>query len=260
MAICDVCDAEVEWSNGYVLTATEVLTSEEYWIRQFTLRRWWARRNRRDPRGHKLVQGFDRIVADQSPWLVCEECSGLFRFDRTLARRCAIEKIYPPDRGTLGLTSVGLAAGYAWLRCYGIWPASVTVDGERTGKCCSFCGRALRSPETLSLIKDWSSMVELGVLLPPRGATPTATQVGVVEVYIACPNCLARASDRSHWSKEELSRSQQYRLVRAPDQTLARWLSAFLASVRGVPKYVARRINRDRKGDKARTGRDPAAG
>lgn len=80
MPACDVCSKNMDWSDGYALTRTQVTTNEEYW--RFVLTR------------HSLDDELLLIYVQQqakqrSGWLVCESCSNLFDSNRQQAREYA---------------------------------------------------------------------------------------------------------------------------------------------------------------------------
>lgn len=61
-----------------------------------------------------LYYGFAKQQAGSARgWLVCEKCSSMFKFDRTIARECAVSGMEPPGVGPADAKEVMEKAVYA---------------------------------------------------------------------------------------------------------------------------------------------------
>lgn len=89
---CDICSTETDVRAGYILTTTEVTSSERYWRNQLPkFRTIVLGLDGLQSKQNFLVERIAEYASDSSDWLVCEPCSQLFNFDRQEARRCALQ-------------------------------------------------------------------------------------------------------------------------------------------------------------------------
>lgn len=106
---CDVCGAKTRRKDGYALTTTQVTTSSRYWSFIF----------KGLPTSPESVMMRMKIpkeqASSQTPWLVCESCSGMFEFDRANAKECAVKNITPFGSGSADYDKVSSAATQGYL-------------------------------------------------------------------------------------------------------------------------------------------------
>ena len=96
---CDVCSSMILRKSGYALTTTQVTTNSRYWV--FLLK------NMEPIQQHLSVVTLPiELAAHTSPWLVCESCSRMFDFDRSVAKDCAIRNAAPPNSGPADVDKV----------------------------------------------------------------------------------------------------------------------------------------------------------
>ncbi len=129
MPVCDICNRETNWMEGYVLTTEQVLTSEKYWENLFT--GIGAYMHLMNPNGDGLASSIQNLAAQSTGWLICEECSNGFAFDKVQAKNYAEAKNgSPPGVGSARMESVAPVAADVWKRLYGSWPSSIKVSGR----------------------------------------------------------------------------------------------------------------------------------
>ncbi len=114
MPVCDVCSKNMDWSDGYAQTTTQVTTNEESW--RFVL-------TRHSFDDELLLIYVQQQAKQRSGWLVCESCSKLFEFNRQQAREYAKHQVDPPDGGPADVQYVAAAAAKAWEKLYGKLPS-----------------------------------------------------------------------------------------------------------------------------------------
>lgn len=130
MPVCDICDQQTEWSDGYVLNTSQVVTTLEYW--KFALQNNWAQIHQFDPNGDTLGMYIKQLAVQQTGWLVCESCSKMFHFKKGVAKTLAInQNSNPPGSGPANLQDVAVAATTAWHELYGTMPNSVQKNNSR---------------------------------------------------------------------------------------------------------------------------------
>ncbi len=128
MSVCDVCNAEMSWEDGYVLTSNQVPTSKDYWIHVFM--GVWSYVYGMDPNGDTIGALVQQQAGQSTGWLVCEGCSHMFSFNRTQAKSFALaHNGNPPGAGPASIESVASAAAEAWRHLYGSWPSSIKFAG-----------------------------------------------------------------------------------------------------------------------------------
>lgn len=126
MPVCDVCNKEMNWEEGYVLTTSQVPTSEAYWENAF--KGAWSYTHGMDPEGGTVAMLAQQQAGQTSGWLVCEDCSGLFSFDREQAKIYAkTQNGNPPGSGPAPVDAVAKAAANVWKRLYGSRPSSIQM-------------------------------------------------------------------------------------------------------------------------------------
>ena len=133
---CDVCDKEMNFEDGYILTTTQVTTSEAYW--EFAFTHQWSYIHSFDPEGNTIAMLVRQQGGQRTGWLLCESCIRLFNVDRNAAKeytRSALNladpgKYIPPGGGPANIQAVALAAAKAWKKLYGKPPQSIKILGE----------------------------------------------------------------------------------------------------------------------------------
>jgi hypothetical protein len=108
---CDVCSSAVWRTEGYALTTAQVTTDSRYW-------RYIFKQVQDDPLQSSFLAMTmpGKQAAQTSPWLVCESCSHMFDFDRSVARDCAVRNAAPPNSGPANEDAVMGAAVKAMMR------------------------------------------------------------------------------------------------------------------------------------------------
>jgi hypothetical protein len=84
---CDVCNAELGRAQCYSVPTATIVMSEAYWRRRAELSKIMLDLIGSDERIHASMFGESVRIASGSttPWLICENCSELFIFDRDSA-------------------------------------------------------------------------------------------------------------------------------------------------------------------------------
>jgi len=119
---CDVCGKQINWSDGYILTTKQVVTSFTYWNKIYKKNK----QMRIDPNGDMVGANITQLSSQTSGWLICESCSNLFDFNKIQARYYAINQIKsPPGSGPVRVEEVVVPAVKAWQNVYGKWPSSI---------------------------------------------------------------------------------------------------------------------------------------
>src|ERR1017187_1060955 len=103
---CDVCSAKTRFADAYALTTREVTTSVKYW--KYVMKKEEEVFRRGGP--EFLVHFVNRQASSPTGWLVCEECSGMFEFNKAIAREYAIRETTPPNSGPVDIMEPGTAA------------------------------------------------------------------------------------------------------------------------------------------------------
>ncbi len=71
---CDCCNKDMREPDGYLFRTFEILQSENYWRDQFNLNNIGT-----DENGLKVrIEYFKSIAFQETPWVVCEECSAKY--------------------------------------------------------------------------------------------------------------------------------------------------------------------------------------
>jgi len=110
---CDICTQVINRSDGYVLTTRQVVTEMAYWLH--VLKNQGKSFRVGDLKTEmQLINGFAmEQAASATGWLVCEQCSSMFKFDRVVARQCAVSGEQPPGAGPADARDVMTKAVYA---------------------------------------------------------------------------------------------------------------------------------------------------
>ncbi|HET9912541.1 MAG TPA: hypothetical protein VFQ13_11670 [Anaerolineales bacterium] len=124
--VCDVCNNPLDWDQAYVLTTKQVVLSQAYW--EFAFRHQWSYVHGLDPEGAILAGLVQQASAQTTGWAVCESCSRLFNFDRTVARQYALQRMsHIPGSGSVDASAAAQPAAEVWKRLYGSYPQSIKV-------------------------------------------------------------------------------------------------------------------------------------
>jgi len=119
MGICDVCNLGLGEKEGYLLTTLEVVSTPGYWKKVLsgpmalsTLS--WDGVTIDD----SLKANYAEMMASQkTPWMICNECIGIFKVDKARARDYAIRwyetggTFNPPGTGPAPLSAVDMGDG-----------------------------------------------------------------------------------------------------------------------------------------------------
>lgn len=232
--VCDVCNADIVAADGYRLTTSEVVTSESYWMHLLeSQQQLMTRLGITDEPADQLPIMIRECVGQTSTWLICEECSEFFYFDRDTARCNSTKDIQPidgeapgqedshgPRRGLYGRlrtwlksqksSSQGvldqidrdrcaLAAARAWKRVFGQWPSTVNPP-DFPNDSCDICEKDLYSAEGVIFFSKESLEKNLALgffdndpVRPPRSSPGNMG-------WLICPPCMMRFAARLHRS------------------------------------------------------------
>jgi hypothetical protein len=72
-----------------------------------------------------LAMVVQQQAMQRSGWLICEQCSDMFSFDRGAAKNYARRMVDPPGSGPVDMQAVAVAAARAWKTKYGYFPSWV---------------------------------------------------------------------------------------------------------------------------------------
>lgn len=128
---CDVCGAAMSHSDGYVITATQALTAPGYWEYYFT-REEIKKQTVSSSQEDKIVEiaVMTMMFGSGSGFMVCEQCSSRFSFDRVAARQCAVSGRQPKSSGRPEIGDVFTVAKSAWQKLKK-QSSNETASGER---------------------------------------------------------------------------------------------------------------------------------
>ncbi|KAF2776540.1 hypothetical protein [Streptomyces sp. OM5714] len=194
--VCDTCGTATRRSSGYHLPTKHVVISEAYWRSAFQTVVGMARVLGRDERAQAGL--FDRLItqsgSSDTPWLVCEECSEWFVFDRAAAREHARRGSVPEGSGAVDPAGFAPFAAAAWEHVIGRWPAS--VQQPTVGDTCDFCAKKIYRGELFGRISTEAAEAHLasGVLETPPLNPPRPDQQG----WLSCWICMGRVQARAH--------------------------------------------------------------
>jgi hypothetical protein len=185
----------MEWGQGAGLTTTQVATVEAYW--KFLLTHQWAIAHETDPTGGILGALIERQASQDSTWLICDSCAQILGIDPKQYRIYNHQGSKPPGIGPAEEEKVALVAMFAWTQLYESWPTGVQLRDTPpppTGMVCDFCRRQMYPDEHMALIKpDAVEAFEKSGALRRRGRPGNLTAGMRMDVWVACPFCIARA-------------------------------------------------------------------
>jgi hypothetical protein len=204
---CDVCNIDMKAIEGYVLTTSQVATSEAYWTHQIeTLRRVFPRALGATELERQLPGRIQFVTFQTGAWLICEECSELFVFDRAIARpspspaapdgdirQARSEKLDQTD-----LDRCTVTAARAWERVFGQWPTAAVErpDWAVPTDSCDLCGKDLYSMDAVAFLSKEEvknslrqGFIDNGPVRPPRSRDGRSG-------WFLCMSCVARSVAR----------------------------------------------------------------
>jgi len=193
--VCDACNSKVQRARSYCLTTTTVVLSEAYWRNQFQRLTDMVHALGRDER--MRTAAFDGIIrqgaGSNTPWLICEDCSEYFAFDRAAAREHALRGSVPERSGAVAPGGFAQFAAAAWEHVFGRWPA--TVQQPTIGDTCDFCAKKIYRGEFVGRIGVGTTEQYLasGVLESPPLCPPRDDQEG----WLSCMVCMNRVVARA---------------------------------------------------------------
>ena len=119
---CDTCSKRFAPSEAYLLITEQVVCSPQYWRQYFGMHK--------EELASLSISTYEQFCAAQpvlqtgpgmamsdTPWLVCEDCIGLFQVDKAVvrdyARRCFASegKFMPPGTGPAPLEAINFGDG-----------------------------------------------------------------------------------------------------------------------------------------------------
>jgi hypothetical protein len=192
--VCDICNAELDLSDGYYLPTRSVIASESFWRHRFAFVKKFYEPFGFDER--QLLNMFAGSVSDTAgsatPWLVCESCGEFFIFDLGKARACAISGTEPERNGPVEPGECVMFAAPAWEHVYGRWPAN--VEQPDITDSCDLCAKKMYARELAGSIStaQMDHLRATGVIAEPT-LSPLRPGSGT---WVICAICLARHAYR----------------------------------------------------------------
>lgn len=141
--VCDSCDAPTDAADGYLLPTATVVLSELFWAKVFTNRK--TENLDTDDEVALFMSTLLELSKRSSPWMICEECSEFFVFNRNRARSHAIGHTRPADAGAVDYRQGLLFAAMGWERVYGRWSPAVEVPPA--AEPCAVCRKTVYQGE-----------------------------------------------------------------------------------------------------------------
>ena len=145
---CDSCGVTLDRAQGYYLATATIVMSESFWRSHIAPLKVIADMVSSDERSQ--LRGFDAILravaSCRTPWLICENCSEFFLFDRDEARSYAIRATDPPHTGPVDPGECATEAAAGWEHVFGRWPA--TVQQPEVADFCDLCAKNIYRGET----------------------------------------------------------------------------------------------------------------
>ncbi|MFD9030980.1 hypothetical protein ACFVZW_07505 [Streptomyces sp. NPDC059567] len=195
-AVCDTCNARIERAHCYCLTTTTVVLSEAYWRSQFRLATEVVRAFGGAERSQSTVfDGLIRQAAGSTTlWLICEDCSEHFAFDRAAAREHALHGTVPARSGAVDPGGCAQFAAAAWEHVFGRWPSN--VQQPTVGDTCDFCAKKVYQGEFAGQlgVEVTERYLASGVLESPPLCPPRAGKGGWLSCMVCMNRVVARAS------------------------------------------------------------------
>jgi hypothetical protein len=122
MGVCDVCNKGLGEKEGYILTTLQVVSTPGYWKKAFS-----------GPMGSMMsslgmsddsfkAQFASQMASQTTPWMVCNDCIGIFSVDKTQARQHALRwyesggTFTPPGSGAVPLSKVNMGDGKVYVQ------------------------------------------------------------------------------------------------------------------------------------------------
>lgn len=192
---CDSCNMTLARAQGYYLSTATIVMSESFWRSHIALFKVMLDIVSSDERAQ--LRGFDLVLrnaaGNRTPWLICEDCSEFFLFDRDEARSYVIRATEPPDTGPVDPGECATVAAAGWEHVFGRWPANVKqpelVDS------CDLCAKKIYREETAGFMgrTQLDRFRAIGAIEEPplSPARPDGT-------WLACRMCLNRLLARIH--------------------------------------------------------------
>ncbi len=195
VGVCDSCNVVLARVQGYYLSTARIVMSESYWRSRFALVKTMLDLVSSDERSQ--LRAFDANVraaaGSPTPWLICEDCSEFFLFNRDEARSYAIRAADPPDTGAVDPGECAAEAAAGWEHVFGRWPA--TVKQPEVADSCDLCAKKIYRGEIVGSVGSTAldhlraiGAVERPPLSPAR---PDGT-------WLACRMCMTRVYARTH--------------------------------------------------------------
>jgi|GEM_PF-4765091 len=128
MGKCDVCNADMNNGEGYILTTRQVVASEDYWDGTLAMAASMVKSLSGDTGDVFLQMGVQQTCAQSTGWMVCESCISRFpKVDRNTARGYAMEfwsrgaqgSYKPPGGGAIPPSEAMNIARRVWQRKIG---------------------------------------------------------------------------------------------------------------------------------------------
>ena len=148
---CDNCQIATSPEKSYLLTTSQVVSSEAFWERML---KDFPSIQQKDPAGDNWATYVGKVAESRTPWQICENCISLFEdVNKDAAKKYSLKNTRPPGSGPSDLRASGLAAAYAWAKLYQCWPKSMFVGrapithDETKGVVCDFCSRIVTDSE-----------------------------------------------------------------------------------------------------------------
>jgi hypothetical protein len=188
---CDVCSQDMDPKRGYILSASQLVYDPGYWKRAFRLRPLSAEQLER------VLPGLVRQMSgSESDWVVCEECMGLLKQDRSTAAKYYADYVKNgkrpqlPDTGPATADRAAIVASGAFEALFGRPPSTIKFQES--------AGRVISSVElsqqmaAISKTGDRNEMRRLGSLQVQCGACKAVMPVvecRVTSSGMSCPRC-----------------------------------------------------------------------
>jgi hypothetical protein len=124
--VCDVCNAAVTPNTCYLLTTAQVVRERRYWDK--ALSDFVGLYRQFDPTGpidpSTVTDQVRHAAGQRTAWAVCEDCAGLFEFDRETARGYAARQEQPPGCGPVNPREAERVAMGVWQTTFAQRPAA----------------------------------------------------------------------------------------------------------------------------------------
>jgi hypothetical protein len=195
VGVCDSCNVALTRAQGYYLSTATIVMSESYWRSRFALFKTMFGRVLSDERSQ--LRGFDanlrNAASSPTPWLICEDCSEFFLFDRDKARSYAIRATDPPDTGPVDPGECATEASAAWEHVFGRWPA--TVKQPEVVDSCDLCAKKIYRGEITGSVGS-TALDHLRAIGAVEG--PPLSPARPDGTWLVCRMCMTRQLARIH--------------------------------------------------------------